>query len=144
MRAKDSAGKRLGTAGTNIGDAPLQWACSEAAALFLRHHPAGPKRLARLAHHQGTGNALTLLAHRLARAVDPRRDHHIAFAREQCLHRYGSRAGEPDASLDTPGIRLHRACAQSCATAAVTAEVRLGRVSRRLGPLLGPPLWLLN
>src|SRR2546426_1029943 len=39
--AKESAGKRSGTSGTKLGTASLQWACSEAAVLFLRHHPAG-------------------------------------------------------------------------------------------------------
>ncbi len=41
--AKESAGKRLGTSGKNIGNAHLQWAFSEAAALFLRHHEPGQK-----------------------------------------------------------------------------------------------------
>jgi transposase len=45
--AQDSAGKRYGTAGTKIGNADRQWACSAAAVLFLRHNPAGPKWLAR-------------------------------------------------------------------------------------------------
>jgi transposase len=40
-RAKESAGKRLGTSGKNIGNAHLKGAFSEAAALFLRQHPAG-------------------------------------------------------------------------------------------------------
>ena len=39
--AKASAGKRSGTAGPNIGHAHLQGACSEAAVLCLRDHPAG-------------------------------------------------------------------------------------------------------
>ena len=67
--AKASAGKRLGTSGKNIGNAHLKWAFSEAAALFLRQNPAGQKRLARLEHKHGQGKALTILAHRLARAV---------------------------------------------------------------------------
>jgi transposase len=45
--AKESAGKRYGTAGTKIGNAYLKWAFSEAAVLFLRNHPAGQKYLAR-------------------------------------------------------------------------------------------------
>jgi len=39
--AKESAGKRYGTAGTKIGNAYLTWAFSEAAGLFLRHTPRG-------------------------------------------------------------------------------------------------------
>jgi transposase len=45
--AKESAGKRSGTAGTKIGNAYLTWAFSAAAVLFLRHNPAGQKSLAR-------------------------------------------------------------------------------------------------
>ncbi|HZA29244.1 MAG TPA: transposase [Gammaproteobacteria bacterium] len=41
--AKASAGTRDGTSGTQIGNASLTWAVSEAAVLFLRHTPAGPK-----------------------------------------------------------------------------------------------------
>jgi transposase len=67
--AKESAGKRYGTAGTKIGNAYLKWAFSEAAVLFLRNNPAGQKYLARLEKHHGKGKALTVLAHKLARAV---------------------------------------------------------------------------
>jgi transposase len=67
--AKESAGKRYGTAGTKIGKAYLKWAFSEAAVLFLRNHPAGQKSLARLEKKHGKGKALTVLAHKLARAV---------------------------------------------------------------------------
>jgi transposase len=41
--AKESAGKRLGTSGKNIGNAHLKWAFSEAAALFLRNNEPGQK-----------------------------------------------------------------------------------------------------
>ncbi len=41
--AKESAGQRSGTSGTNIGNAHLTWAFSEAAVLFLRENPAGQK-----------------------------------------------------------------------------------------------------
>jgi transposase len=67
--AKESAGKRYGTAGAKIGNAYLKWAFSEAAVLFLRNNPAGQKYLARLEKHHGKGKALTVLAHKLARAV---------------------------------------------------------------------------
>jgi transposase len=45
---KESAGKRVGTAGKNIGNAHLTWALSEAATWFLRHHPNGQQLLTRL------------------------------------------------------------------------------------------------
>ena len=67
--ARESAGKRYGTSGAKIGNAYLQWACSEAAVLFLRTNPAGQKSLARLEKKHGKGKALTVLAHQLARAV---------------------------------------------------------------------------
>jgi transposase len=67
--AKESAGKRYGTSGTKIGNAYLKWAFSEAAVLFLRNNPAGQKSLARLERKHGKGKALTVLAHKLARAV---------------------------------------------------------------------------
>ena len=36
-----SAGKKLGTGGSKIGNVHLKWAFSEAAALFLRNNPEG-------------------------------------------------------------------------------------------------------
>jgi hypothetical protein len=59
----------LGPSGKNIGKAHLTWAFSEAAPLFLRHNPDGQRLLARLGRNHGTGKALTILAHKLARAV---------------------------------------------------------------------------
>lgn len=67
--AQESARKRYGTSGTKIGNAYLQWACSEAAVLFLRNNPQGQKDLPRLEKKHGKGKALTVLAHKLARAV---------------------------------------------------------------------------
>ena len=67
--AKESTGKRYGTSGTKIGNAHLKWAFSEAAVFFLRDNPAGQKFLARLEKKHGKGKALTILAHKLARAV---------------------------------------------------------------------------
>jgi transposase len=67
--AKESAGKRYGTSGKKIGNAYLKWAFSEAAVLFLRNNPAGQKYLARVEKKHGKGKALTVLAHKLARAV---------------------------------------------------------------------------
>jgi transposase len=67
--ARESAGKRYGNSGTKIGNAYLKWAFSEAAVLFLRNNPAGQKHLARLEKKHGKGKALTILAHKLARAV---------------------------------------------------------------------------
>jgi transposase len=81
--AKESAGKRLGTSGSKIGNAHLQWAFSEAAVLFLRDHPAAQKYLARLEKKHDTGKALTVLAHQLTRAVYHRLQRQVAFDREK-------------------------------------------------------------
>jgi transposase len=66
---KESAGKRYGTSGAKIGNAYLKWAFSEATVLLLRNNPAGQKSVARLEKKHGKGKALTILAHKLARAV---------------------------------------------------------------------------
>ena len=67
--SKESGGKRLGTSGAKIGNAHLKWAFSEAAVLFLRNNPQGQKLLTRLEKKHDTGKALSILAHKLARAV---------------------------------------------------------------------------
>src|SRR4029434_3159538 len=67
--AKESGGKRLGTSGNKIGNAHLKWAFSEAATLFLRGNEPGQKYLARLEKKHNKGKALSILAHKLARAV---------------------------------------------------------------------------
>jgi transposase len=83
--AKESAGKRYGTSGTKIGNAYLKWAFSEAAVLFLRNNPAGQKSLARLERKHGKGKALTVLAHKLARAVYYMLKRGTAFDMDQFL-----------------------------------------------------------
>jgi hypothetical protein len=129
--AKESAGKRWGTSGKKIGNAHLQWALSEAAALVLRNNPAGPHAGARLENKPGQGNALPILAHKLARAVYDMRKRPTAFAMEQCLHGEGSRVEEPAASLDMEGRRLERACATSWRTASLPAKVPRGLLAPR-------------
>jgi transposase len=84
--AQESAGQRYGTAGAQIGNASLTWACSEAAVLFLRDHPAGQPSLPTLENTHGQGTALTLLAQKLARAVYNMFTRHTACDRHQFLH----------------------------------------------------------
>src|SRR5918911_143941 len=95
--AKESAGKRYGTSGTKIGNAYLKWAFSEAAVLFLRSNAAGQKYFARLEKKHGQGKALTILAHKLARAVYYMLTRDTVFEMDRFLNGYGSRAGEPAA-----------------------------------------------
>jgi transposase len=95
--AKESGGKRLGTSGNKIGNAHLKWAFSEAATLFLRGNEPGQKSLARLETKPDKGKALSILAHKLARAVYGMLKRKTAFALEPFRRTSGSRAGEPGA-----------------------------------------------
>ena len=112
--AKASAGKRSGTSGTKIGNAYRKWAFSEAAVLFLRDKPAGQTYLTRLEKKHGKGKALTILAHTWARAVSLMLQRPTAFEMDQFLNGSGSRAGEPDASLDREGMSLQSALCKVC------------------------------
>jgi len=85
--AKESAGKKYGTSGKKIGNAYLKWAFSEAAVLFLRNNPEGQQYLARLEKKHSKGKALTVLAHRLARAVYHLLIRGEAFDRQKFLNR---------------------------------------------------------
>ncbi len=66
---KESAGKCYGFSGAKIANAHLKWAFSEAGVGFLRNNPQGQAYLARLENKHGKGKALTILAHKLARAA---------------------------------------------------------------------------
>jgi transposase len=85
--AKASAGQRAGTSGKHSGHASLKWAFSEAAVRFRRHNPAGQKFLATLGYRHGKGKALTVLAHKLARAVYGLLKRQTVFDRETFLPR---------------------------------------------------------
>lgn len=67
--AKESAGKRHGTSGTKIGNVHLKWAFSEASVLFLRANPKGQRFVDKLSAKHGKAKALSILAHKLGRAV---------------------------------------------------------------------------
>jgi len=66
---KESAGKSYGTSGGKIGNAYLKWAFSEAAVLFLRKNPEAQAWLEKMANKHNKARALTILAHKLGRAV---------------------------------------------------------------------------
>jgi hypothetical protein len=74
-----SAGQRLGTAGAKLGHVPLTWAFSEAAGLFLRHHPAAHEAGNALQPQPGTAQALARLAPTLGRAVSVMRTRQAAL-----------------------------------------------------------------
>jgi len=67
--AKESNNKRLGTSGKKIGNVHLRWAFAEAAVLFLRQNQPGKEYFAKLERKHGKAKALTVLGHKLARAV---------------------------------------------------------------------------
>ena len=67
--AKESSGKKVGTSGKKIGNVHLRWACAEAAVLFLRQSQPGKAYVAKLEHQHGKAKALTVLAHKVGRAV---------------------------------------------------------------------------
>jgi transposase len=104
--ARESAGTRYGSSGTTIGHASLTWAFAEAAVLVLRGNPAGQTYLARLANNHSKGKALTVLAHKLARAVYYMLQRQTSFDIRTCLPESQSGADEPDVSLDDHGMRL--------------------------------------
>ena len=83
--SKESAGKRLGTSGNKIGHAHLKWAFSEAATLFLRNNPQGQKLRSRLEKKHNKGKALSILAHKLGRAVYYMLKRKVAFDMELFL-----------------------------------------------------------
>jgi transposase len=82
---KESAGKRLGSSGRKIGNAHLKWAFSEAAVLFLRCNPEGLKYKRRLEKKHGKGKALSIIAHKLGRAVYFMLDRKQAFEMSKFL-----------------------------------------------------------
>jgi transposase len=67
--AHESVGKRSGKSWRKIGNVHLKWAFSEAAVLFLRANPEGLKFKKRLERRHGKAKALSILGHRLGRAV---------------------------------------------------------------------------
>jgi len=65
----ESAGKIVGSGGAKMGNVHLKWAFSEAAVLFVRHARGGKQILAQVANVHGKGKALSILAHKIGRAV---------------------------------------------------------------------------
>jgi hypothetical protein len=142
--AQDSAGQRYGPAGPKLGHASLTGAFSEAAVLFLRATPAGQQDLARLENTHRQGQALTVLAHTLARAVYDRLTRDTVFALQQFLNGSGSGAGAPTASLDHHGRSLRVVLCHPWFAASLTAEEHRGAFARIPWPLIGRPLRLFG
>lgn len=67
--AKQSAGKNYGYSGNKIGNAHLKWAFSEAVCLMMRELPQAKAYVDKQAKKHGKGKAMSILAHKLGRAV---------------------------------------------------------------------------
>lgn len=65
----ESAGKIYGTQGNKIGNAHLKWAFSEAAVIYLANSDKAALYLTRLQRRMSKAKALSVLAHKLGRAV---------------------------------------------------------------------------
>jgi transposase len=65
----ESAGKLAGSQGRKQGNVFLKWAFSEAAVLLLRGNPRAQKLHGRLVARYGKAKALSVLAHKVGRAV---------------------------------------------------------------------------
>ena len=83
--ARESNGKRHGPSGKKIGNPHLKWAFSEAAVLFLKNNEPAKKYLTKIATRHGKGKALSILAHKLGRAVYYMLKHQEAFNQEKFL-----------------------------------------------------------
>ncbi len=66
---KESNGKKYGSSGKKIGNAHLKWAFSEAAVLFLKGNEPAKRYLERPSRKHCQAKALSILAHKLGRAV---------------------------------------------------------------------------
>jgi transposase len=65
----ESAGKIYGTQGNKIGNAHLKWAFSEAAVIYLSHSDNAEAYLQKLQRRMSKAKSLSVLAHKLGRAV---------------------------------------------------------------------------
>ena len=66
---KESAGQLYGYGGQKMGNAHLKWAFSEAMALLMRQSQEAKDYVARLEKKHGKSKAMSILAHKLGRAV---------------------------------------------------------------------------
>jgi transposase len=83
---KQSAGKTLGTSGAKMGNVHLKWAFSEAAVLFLCRNAEGKRLLAQIRKTHNKTKALSILAHKIGRAVYYMLARGTVFSMEKFLH----------------------------------------------------------
>jgi transposase len=78
-------GKKKGTAGAKIGNAHLKWAFSEAALFFIRDNSPAKKLLDDLAKVHGKGKVISMLAHKLPRAIHYMLKNNVPFNLEKFM-----------------------------------------------------------
>ena len=123
---KESAGKHSGYSGAKIGNAHLKWAFSEAAVLCLRQNPTAQRFVAHLAPPHGKAKALTIFAHKLARAV------YSMLRREQVFDATRFFAGTAATTPDPPGCAvLAPGAARPQATPGAPRGARISRPTQR-------------
>lgn len=66
---KESAGKLYGYSGQKMGNAHLKWAFGEAVAFLMRESQQAKDYVAKMAEKHGKGKAMSILAHKLGRAI---------------------------------------------------------------------------
>jgi transposase len=66
---RESGGKKFGAKNSKVGNVHLKWAFSEVACLFLRGNEQAQHYHSRLVSKHGKGKALSILAHKIGRAV---------------------------------------------------------------------------
>jgi hypothetical protein len=118
--AQAAACPQDGTAGPTSGQAALPWACSEAAGLCCRDHPAGQDALTRVEPLHGQGQAF-IPAHQVARAVDDRCTRATTCGRCTVVAEGARGGGEPIAALDQHGLGLGSALCDGYLTALTNA-----------------------
>ncbi len=81
--AHQPARKTLGSGGAKMGNVHLKCAFSEAAVLFLRHASGAKRLLSEIEKKHGKGKALSILAHKIGRAVFFMLSRHTVFSMEK-------------------------------------------------------------
>jgi transposase len=66
---RESGGKKFGAKNSKVGNVHLTWAFSEAACQFLRGNEQAQQYHSRLVSKHGKGKALSIIAHKIGRAV---------------------------------------------------------------------------
>jgi hypothetical protein len=113
---KQSAGKTLGTSGAKRGNVHLKWAVSEAAVLFLRPTKDGKTLLASIAKKHGQGEALSILAHKIGRAVFYLVSRGTVFSPEKFRAASREGSGASPTSNSSHGTELAQIAPHACAT----------------------------